>query len=807
MEEGSQSTVHDLGTVVGLATQSQPAVKAKGRYVELDTKLLENWMANHEVRRERPLPWVPLCRLYGHKAVRLTRGNNIEDLARKFTQMGYMQTLGDFIVSEQMPNGDIIQVSEQEEKQWDESFWGEVNRQFDQELSASQTWAHLRGRKLVVWDGNHRLKAWTREINSACYDDATKYVRVKCTVTSFADDEECSMLFALDCLNNLMQTHIKRTPASEIHLLRRLALGNEKSWKKYFDEGTLKEIEVEFSEDKKGHPWIWWTIPLGLLMQLIYSCKKVFVLDRILNKNLGREWGFDGGDKDWRSYIFYYSYWECAVDRAIDLAKEADEIPKLTPGLQREKMPFLEKTAIRFTYRWFAELLRNKHIQGIPSSVEEWKVVSSLGYKSFYPREWLDANRALPKDLYDVPWFLEYPERTYQDEEAAIYKSESNVILRHMCDPIQDTTPDTRDRDSGKDTRGSQSKDTKAHAKLGTRGGKGTLKEPMQSPSQKGKGTNEKKRGSALQSKHGKGKKMVPPPKKRKGNTIQMQQVEEDVDIQEAFVPFHLPICADILQIAADIVEDGPTDCDAQMIRRFIEKLQHQSGFYDDPIVSLVWVDPPSGLHPFEEHNAVPAWNVWDYEKLRASVILASEFSSDEGFFVTTSGIEHQFEIISCVMNESKLVHVHSMFLKTTTRCTRIVLGKKEEVSTLVITFFARVEGTRDLNREQAMLKVMKGSFDTKSDTFVELPVAGKLSLTLDEDGNALRGVAERHTNFCQFLALLCTEEGEIVIDCFAGVGNMAKICEISDCFCISIENDEQCHGCSLSEIGDLLEV
>lgn len=113
------------------------------------------------------------------------------------------------------------------------------------------------------------------------------------------------------------------------------------------------------------------------MTQLFY--RKVFALDRILSRDIGRLWGFNGGDKEWRNYIARYSYWECVIERAIELIPEVKEVPfddnlttiytvfdhyqqkhlqhvfkdlpKLTPGMSKKKMSYLEPTARRFTYR------------------------------------------------------------------------------------------------------------------------------------------------------------------------------------------------------------------------------------------------------------------------------------------------------------------------------------------------------------------------------------------------------------------------------------------------------------------------
>ena len=54
---------------------------------------------------------------------------------------------------------------------------------------------------------------------------------------------------------SLTQTHITRTlVASDIFLINRLGLSNEQSWKKYFDQEVLQDIDKEIKEDKKHHP-------------------------------------------------------------------------------------------------------------------------------------------------------------------------------------------------------------------------------------------------------------------------------------------------------------------------------------------------------------------------------------------------------------------------------------------------------------------------------------------------------------------------------------------------------------------------
>ena len=46
---------------------------------------------------------------------------------------------------------------------------------------------------------------------------------------------------------------------------------------------------------------------------------KAFLLDRVISKNQGKEWGFEGNDKDWRVYLGRATYWEMASTRATKI--------------------------------------------------------------------------------------------------------------------------------------------------------------------------------------------------------------------------------------------------------------------------------------------------------------------------------------------------------------------------------------------------------------------------------------------------------------------------------------------------------
>lgn len=115
----------------------------------------------------------------------------------------------------------------------------------------------------------------------------------------------------------------------------------------------------------------------------MFFYRKAFALNRLLDKEVGKEWGFDGGDREWRDYIARFVYWEMASERSMQILNEVAIGPfkntmhmfdglaqffqdcqknhiawafkelenKLTPGIQKSKIPFLDTTARRLIYR------------------------------------------------------------------------------------------------------------------------------------------------------------------------------------------------------------------------------------------------------------------------------------------------------------------------------------------------------------------------------------------------------------------------------------------------------------------------
>ena len=127
----------------------------------LETAILQDWLHEHTHPYSSSLPKIPLCLLEPFDAARA----NLDDMSthalyENFKRHGYLENLGNFIVSDRLLDGTILEISDEDKERKKGTIWGNVCEQFEEELAKSTHWRHLSKRKFVVWDGNHRLQAW-----------------------------------------------------------------------------------------------------------------------------------------------------------------------------------------------------------------------------------------------------------------------------------------------------------------------------------------------------------------------------------------------------------------------------------------------------------------------------------------------------------------------------------------------------------------------------------------------------------------------------------------------------------------------
>ncbi|MCO5583090.1 hypothetical protein L7F22_036997 [Adiantum nelumboides] len=122
----------------------------------LDEPLLQSTAQRLIVKQRSEPPMVPLCRLVPNEVLRKAE-HQLEEFGDSFDCHGYLLTGPPFLVLfHRSHGGDFQEVSPIDLAEWGPN-WVLMNDKFEEELIGTE-WEVLRGRKFLVWEGNHRLK-------------------------------------------------------------------------------------------------------------------------------------------------------------------------------------------------------------------------------------------------------------------------------------------------------------------------------------------------------------------------------------------------------------------------------------------------------------------------------------------------------------------------------------------------------------------------------------------------------------------------------------------------------------------------
>lgn len=130
---------------------------------QISLGLMKDVLSQFFVKKRTLPPLVPLCRLVVHEAVRYARDDN-EWLISTFDSTSYLETMGHFLVSMVDSRGETMPITTNDLEEWG-PMWHEKNVEFERALG--KEWNKLKGKKFLVWDGNHRLKTWMRRIKDS----------------------------------------------------------------------------------------------------------------------------------------------------------------------------------------------------------------------------------------------------------------------------------------------------------------------------------------------------------------------------------------------------------------------------------------------------------------------------------------------------------------------------------------------------------------------------------------------------------------------------------------------------------------
>ena len=148
----------------------------------------------HTAEHQRLLPRIPLCRLLPNPTIR-TNDDHIEALIESIEKREYQPTMATFIITESFPGKGPIPMDRRTCSGFDLS----LGVEFDDILETIPEWRHMVEKMWIVYDGNHRLRAWNEY--SRRLRDRDLIPKVICTVVRFSIEEEAEFLMVLRIVN------------------------------------------------------------------------------------------------------------------------------------------------------------------------------------------------------------------------------------------------------------------------------------------------------------------------------------------------------------------------------------------------------------------------------------------------------------------------------------------------------------------------------------------------------------------------------------------------------------------------------
>jgi hypothetical protein len=124
----------------------------------------------------------------------------VESLEREFLLEGYLKKSGPkFFVQPNDRNGNPLLLTEEEKSGWDKT-WIAQDKAFLEDCERNPDFHWMKDRKFAVFDGNHRLFAWSRV--AAWHPKSLKFhPRVKCTMLKGDKEAMTSLEFAFIGIN------------------------------------------------------------------------------------------------------------------------------------------------------------------------------------------------------------------------------------------------------------------------------------------------------------------------------------------------------------------------------------------------------------------------------------------------------------------------------------------------------------------------------------------------------------------------------------------------------------------------------
>ena len=210
---------------------------------------------------------VPLCRMISLQVVRPALAMDIEKMKADFIH-GYRPGAIVFYVSTTNIQGTEQSVSDEDHMSWN-AHWRRKNVEFEEFLNADPELRFLSNKMFYVYDGNHKLVAWTKFIHQAYPNDLEWHFCVR-TIVLRTLDNVTNVLTAMHDINRATKnSHMKTNLVHTLHRMQKVGTLPVDEFKSILSTKEIQAAKNALLSNKENKPW--YNIPRAKFLEYIHS--------------------------------------------------------------------------------------------------------------------------------------------------------------------------------------------------------------------------------------------------------------------------------------------------------------------------------------------------------------------------------------------------------------------------------------------------------------------------------------------------------------------------------------------------------
>jgi hypothetical protein len=272
---GTQVEVPELEPIQEQPKEEDPkAIDSDSAYMVLILQR-EKRFNSVDVLRKLELPQggkahmdIPLYRMGSLQVVRLALINDIQKLQADFVH-GYRVGAAMFYVSLTNEKGEGRMVTDEDQATWN-VYWKTRDREFEAFLQSNDDLKFVSNRMFFVWDGNHRLLAWSDHIYKVHRNELSWHYRVR-SIVLHTQDAVTDTLNSMHDINKATEnSHVK---SNLVHMLYRINKVGQLPLSEFTSILTPEEMEQAKLELNKPDKKTWIPIPRAKFLEYIHNAR------------------------------------------------------------------------------------------------------------------------------------------------------------------------------------------------------------------------------------------------------------------------------------------------------------------------------------------------------------------------------------------------------------------------------------------------------------------------------------------------------------------------------------------------------